>query len=681
MKTKTPEVQPIVLGRDICGDFDAASQREWLVTNGIGGFACGTVAGAAARRYHGLLVASLRPPVARTVTLVKADAIASYRGERVELGSNEYADGTRNPSGHRYIQQFRLEGTVPTWTFAVADALLESQVFMARGLNTTYLRFTLTRAAGPLVLELTPLVAWRDYHWHQHGGARFEMQPADRGCLVTTDGGHFRILAEGGRFESAPDWHWNLLHAAERARGLDDREDLFRPGRFLFELEPGQSVALIATTEAAAAAPSAETLAALRGRECELLRRLGADAPDMIRRLALAADQFIVTRAGGDAAASGSTVIAGYPWFTDWGRDTMIALPGLTLDAGRPEIAREVLATFAQHVDQGLLPNRFPDGSEPPEYNTVDATLWYFQAIGAYLRATGDDDFAAALYPVLSEIVAWHDRGTRYGIAVDPADGLLRSGEPGVQLTWMDARIGDWVVTPRTGKAVEINALWHGALLVLADLSRRLDKSAAALEYRRRAAAVARAFNTRFWNEAAGCLYDVVDVPGTAEPDATLRPNQLIACALPGGLLETGRMRRIVDVCAARLLTSFGLRSLAPGLPGYAPRYAGGPLERDSAYHQGTVWTWLIGPFVRAHLNAWGDPPAAQSYLEPIAQHLADACIGQVSEVFDAEPPHRPGGCFAQAWSVAEVISAWSAARRAARPVKVVKGIVSGVKP
>jgi predicted glycogen debranching enzyme len=679
MKRNSPRVEPVALGREVCGDFDAATRREWLITNGIGGFGCGTVAGAVTRRYHGLLVAALQPPVARTVTLVKADASAGYRGRRVELGTNEYADGTRNPEGYRRLESFVLDGSVPTWTWAIADARLECRVFMAHGHNTTYVRYTLRRATTPVTLELAPLVAWRDYHWHQHGPGHFEVGAVADGCLVTAAGGRFRILAEGGRFEADADWHWNLLHRAERERGLDDREDLFRPGRFLFTLPPGGSVTLLATTEDAPPAPAAEALIALRNREHELVDRLPADSPALIRRLALSADQFIVARGGADVAP-GSTVIAGYPWFTDWGRDTMIALPGLTLAVGRPEIAREVLATFARHVDRGLLPNRFPDGAEPPEYNTVDATLWYFQAIGAYLESTDDDELAAALYPVLTDIIDWHDRGTRYGIAVDPVDQLLRAGEPGVQLTWMDARVGDWVVTPRTGKAVEINALWHGALMVLAQVAGRLDEPAAALEYRRRAEVVARAFNERFWYADGGFLYDVIDTPGSAAPDAALRPNQLIACALPFGLVEVARMRQVVDVCAGRLLTSFGLRSLAADLPGYAPYYRGGPVERDGAYHQGTVWAWLLGPFVRAHLNAWGDPAAALGYLEPIGQHLADACLGQVSEVFDAEPPHLPGGCFAQAWSVAEVIAAWTEARRLAGRSKIIEYNLGGVK-
>jgi predicted glycogen debranching enzyme len=406
---------------------------------------------------------------------------------------------------------------------------------------------------------------------------------------------------------------------------------------------------------------------------------LPADAPEFIRRLALAADQFIVRRGGvGDP---GSTVIAGYPWFTDWGRDTMIALPGLTLAVGRPEIARDVLATFAKHVDQGLLPNRFPDGTESPEYNTVDATLWYFQAIHAYLESTGDRDFAQSVYPVLVDIVGWHDRGTRYGIQVDRNDQLLRSGEAGVQLTWMDAKVGDWVVTPRTGKAVEINALWHGALAVLGRIAEGIGLLAAAVDWRRRADEVARAFNERFWNERDGCLYDVVDAPDGGKADAALRPNQLIACALRFGLLPADRLSRVVDRCAAGLVCPVGLRSLGQGEPDYRPRYAGGPLERDGAYHQGTVWAWLLGPFVRAHLNAHNDAAAALSFLKSIEHHLTDACVGQVSEVFDAEAPHAPGGCFAQAWSVAEVIAAWHAVPAAARhpPISPIASL--GVAP
>lgn len=662
------DVAPLELGRDVCGEYAAASEREWLVANGLGGYASGTVAGSVTRRYHGLLVAALRPPVARTVTLVKLDATATYRSQRHALACNEYADGTVHPRGHELMDSFRLEGTVPVWTYALADALLEVRVYMPHGRNTTYVRYSLVRAAESLELTLEPLCTWRDYHWHRQGGEGLECIASDRGCEVRAGGGSFRMHVASdrnsagdpgsarGRFEFAPDWHWNVLHARERARGLDDREDLHRPGRFALVLDPGTSVTVVATTEAETPGDPEDVLRAVVRRERGLLARVPSTWPDAVRRLALAADQFVVARGSG-----GSTVIAGYPWFTDWGRDTMIALPGLTLATGRPEVAREILLTFARHVDRGLLPNRFPDADEAPEYNTVDATLWYFQAIAAHLASERDLELAADLHPILVDIVAWHDRGTRFGIAADPTDGLLRAGEPGVQLTWMDARVGDRVITPRTGKPVEINALWHGALAVLGDVSALLGRADEAVHWRARAERVAYAFRTRFWSDDAGYLHDVVDVPGTAEPDATLRPNQLIACALRHELLDRARTRRVVDACARELHTTFGLRTLPASDPRYVPHYVGGPAERDAAYHQGTAWAWLLGPFVRAHLRAYGDVHVARGFVLAALQHLRSGCLGQVAEIFDAQAPHRPAGCYAQAWSVAELLSTWAA--------------------
>lgn len=653
---KRPEAEAIVLGREVCNDWQAASRREWLVTNGLGGFASGTVAGAVTRRYHALLVAALRPPVERTVTLVKIDAVVVIRGRRIELGANEYVDGTMHPRGYAHLESFRLDGTVPVWTYAVADVRLECRVLMARGRNTTYVVYRLLDATGPVAIELTPLCASRDYHWQQRGDAPIQTTTVDGGCEVHGPGGAFRVLAPTATFDLAPDWHWGVAHAIERDRRLGDGEDLYRPGRFVAQIERGASLTVVATTEPESPAPVAAVYAQLRDRESDLLSRVPAHWTDVRRRLVLAADQFVVSR--GDR---GSTLIAGYPWFTDWGRDTMIALPGIALCTGSPAVAGEILRTFAAHVHDGLLPNRFPDGAEPPEYNTVDATLWYFQAIAAWFAETHDLRMLADLYPVLTEIVERHDAGTRYGIAVDPSDGLLRAGEPGVQLTWMDARVDGRVITPRTGKPVEINALWHGALAHLADFADALGERLEAAALRRRAGAVARSFAARFWSEAHGYLHDVIDVPGSSMPDSTLRPNQLIACALPHALLDGARVRQVVDACSRELLTTYGLRSLAPTDPAYVPRYAGGPAERDAAYHQGTVWTWLLGPYVRAHLRAYGDAPAMRRVLEAASLALHADCLGQVGEIFDAEPPHRPGGCFAQAWSVGELLTAWDA--------------------
>ena len=416
-----------------------------------------------------------------------------------------------------------------------------------------------------------------------------------------------------------------------------------------------------------------ESLARERARQAGLLRALPAGEPPWVRHLALAADQFVVRRSladgPGPTGTAGRTIIAGYPWFGDWGRDTMIALPGLTLSTGRAEIAADVLRTFRRYLDRGMLPNRFPDEVDPgaaaPEYNTVDATLWYFHAVHQYLLHTGDLALAEELYPALAEIVDRHRRGTRHAIRVDADDGLLYAGEPGVQLTWMDARVGDRVVTPRIGKPVEVNALWHNALRVMADLADRLGAAEDGARYRAAAEQAADSFRRRFWYPAGGYLHDVIDGP-EGEPaadgrryDGRLRPNQIFAVSLPFPLLADDQARAVVDACARRLWTSYGLRSLAPDDPDYVGRYGGGPAERDAGYHRGTVWGWLLGPFATAHYRVYRDPAATRGILAPLKDHLADAGLGSISEVFDGDPPHLPGGCVAQAWSVAEVLRAW----------------------
>lgn len=655
---RDPHAARTACGRGILGELGSARAREWLVTNGAGAYAAGTLSGLVSRRYHGLLVAALKPPVGRVVTLVKIDVRARYLDHAYELGTNEYADGTVHPQGYRYLEHFRLDGTVPTWTWALADALLECSVYMARGRNTTYLRYRLARGSAPVQIELEPLTAWRDYHWHQQGGHDPHWTWAEDRCEILGAGASLRLMAPGARFLAEPRWHWHVRHAEEAARGLDASEDLFRPGTFAVTLAPGADLTLIATTEPDAPEDGAAALQRLRGHEAEILAKAPLSWPAWVRGLALAADQYVVARTSRSSGDSGSTIIAGYPWFTDWGRDTMIALPGLTLAVGRPEIAREVLTTFARHIDRGLLPNRFPDGEEAPEYNTVDATLWYFQAVSRYLTATGDLGLARDLYPVLVDIAHWHDRGTHFGIHT-AEDGLLHAGEDGVQLTWMDAKVDGRVITPRTGKPVEINALWHGAFRVLADIALLLERGDDAAHWQGRAQHIGKAFGERFWNAAAGQLFDVIDTPGGGR-DGSLRPNQLIACALVHPLLDLEKTRRVVDACAHALLTSYGLRSLDPESGEYLGRYRGGPAERDQAYHQGTAWAWLIGPFVRAHLRAYGDRAAARSFLAPFESLLSEACVGQLPEIFDGDAPHHPAGCFAQAWSVAELLCAWA---------------------
>ncbi len=637
-----------------------ALQREWLVTNGLGGFASGTVALANTRRYHGLLVGSFKPPVDRLVLVSKVDIDVVYRGEHYALTTNEYVDGTLAPRGFDRIDTFRVEGQIPVWTYAAADALLELRVYAAQGENTSYLRIRVIAATAPIELTFTPLCAYRDYHAHMHGGWMLGIDPEPRAVTIRAfEGAHpYRVSVDRGRFEAQPDWYWGFLHRAERDRGLDDREDLLRPGVFHAELAAGESIHLTASSELGERLDGNTALLRDMQRQQRIARAVPSGTPEWIQRLHQAADQFIVARADASGALSGKTVIAGYPWFADWGRDTMIALPGLTLSTGRHTEAAAILRTFGEHVSQGMLPNRFPDGGEAPEYNTVDATLWFFHALDCYFDATRDVALLTALLPVMADILAWHERGTRYGIGVDPVDGLLRAGIPGVQLTWMDARVGDWVVTPRIGKPVEINALWHFAHRAMARWHELLEDGAAAGRYTSAANRIRDAFRARFWNSHEKGLFDVIDGPD-ALPDASVRPNQIFAVSLDAGLLHEEQARSVVDVCARQLLTPVGLRSLAPADAQYVRHFRGGPLERDGAYHQGTVWSWLLGPFALAHFAVHGDADHALGLLGASARHLDDACVGQISEVFDAEAPHTPGGCCAQAWGVAETLRAY----------------------
>ncbi len=655
----------IQLGRGDCGEFNRIIEREWLVTNGMGGFASGTVGDMNTRRYHGLLMAALTPPVGRTLLVAKVDATVRYGGKTYQLFSNEFVDGTVVPHGHLHLETFFLDGSIPVWRYALADALIEKRVLMEPGQNTTHLHFRVLRASAMLELELTPLCTYRDYHSHSHGGWDMNIRQISNGFEVQAFHGArpYRVICDGAKFVSDPAWYWNFKHRMEAARGLDDSEDLFCPGRFALTLDEGQDATFVTTAESALPEGFAAISARIKESERALLAVLPTDAPCWIRQLALATDHFIVDRYR-DGHPAGKTVIAGYPWFGDWGRDTMIALPGLTLALQRFDVAASILRTFAAHASEGMLPNRFPDNDEKPEYNTVDATLWYFHAVEQYTRRNGDMTLAMELYPVLESIVAWHRKGTRYGIKVDEQDGLLFAGEDGAQLTWMDAKIGDWVVTPRIGKPVEVNALWYNALVIMADLSKQLGKKKPAEEYRAAAAQVHASFQ-RFWNEEQGYLYDVIDGP-EGEPDTDgrnrdrrLRPNQIFAVALPNSPLQAAQQKAVVDICARELLTSHGLRSLARNQPGYVSYYQGDPMQRDAAYHQGTVWAWLIGPFVDAHYRVYRDADKARSFLEPLGLHLGEACLGNISEIFDAEPPFSPRGCFAQAWSVSEVLRAW----------------------
>jgi glycogen debranching enzyme len=684
--------------REITADLGAAEQREWLVTNGLGGFASGTVAGLLTRRYHGLLIAALKPPGARTFLVAKLDETAEFEGEVFPLFTNRWAGGTVAPQGFRHIDRFRLEGTTPVWTFAFADALLEKRVWMPQGANTTYIQYCSVRSSRPLTLTLKALVNYRDYH--SVTGAnnrRFDVQPVERGLRIVACEGATPFYMLSDRADAAPAhiWQRNFDLAAERLRGLEEREDHLHAGTFRAQLSPGDSITVVLSTDPAPGLDGRAAREACQARDRRLHarwartvaavgacpdavgdrrssalreRRYSKHAPAWIRQLVLAADQFIAARPG-EQERDARSVIAGYPWFGEWGRDTMVSLPGLTLVTGRPEIACRILRTWACYCDRGMLPNFLPETGGTPEYNSVDATLWYFEAVRQYYAATSDRRLLHELFPVLADAIDWHVRGTRHGIHVDPADGLLYAGESGVPLTWMDAKVGEWVMTPRIGKPVEVNALWLNALASMAQFARLLKKPAKPYVAMARRA---RASFQRFWNDAAGYCFDVIS--GPEGDDASLRPNQILAVSLPVSPLTPAQQRAVVDVCARHLLTPYGLRTLAPGDPRYRGCCEGAPHDRDAAYHQGTAWGWLLGPFVLAHLRVYNDAERARTFLNACEHHLKLHGVGTASEIFDGDPPHTPQGCIAQAWTVAEVLRAWHATGTSRSPVRGGKG-------
>ena len=659
--------------------------REWLVTNGLGGYASGSVSGACTRRYHGLLIAALPAPLGRTVMFNHlADEVRLPGGDVVGLWGEERPDQAAL-HGEAFLSEFRLEAGLPVWCYNINGFTFEKRVLLPYLQNTVLINYRYTSGSGSVRLRLRPSLHFRSHddsvglplklpYTVVGSTEHFDICSADfpplRMCLVAGTGA---LVLDRGR---STELHYRVEHA----RGYPSRGHLWSPGYFRTNLNVGDEATLLASTEDWEIMRS-QTPSEAHDAELERRAKLVGQAARQTRsgpaaELVLAADQFLITpntRAADAARAHATgdeirTVIAGYHWFTDWGRDTMISLEGLTLTTGRHAEACWVLRTFSHYVRDGLLPNLFPEGQREGLYHTADATLWYFHAVDRYVATTGDRSTLRQLLPVLENIVDHHVHGTRFGIGVDPADGLLRQGAEGYQLTWMDAKVEDWVVTPRRGKAVEINALWYNALRLLARWlgeEGHDDRRARIAEQADRAAA---SFNKRFWHPG-GFLYDVVD--GEHGDDASFRPNQIFAISLPNPVLEQARWRAVVEGVTERLLTPMGLRSLAPGEPDYKPRYDGDLRSRDAAYHQGTVWAWLIGPFVDAWLKVNpGQFQAAQALLEGFTDHLGEACIGSISEVFDAEAPYTPRGCIAQAWSVAEVLRCWvkTAEQDAAKP-------------
>jgi predicted glycogen debranching enzyme len=657
-------------------DNEALVTREWLVGNGRGGYASGTIAGVATRRFHGALVAALPTPIGRTMMLNHLfERIRLPNDTVVPLGGYERSGGALELYAAHVLREFRLEAGLPVWRFDLGPFSVEKRIYLVHMQNTTHVTYRLVRGEGTLRLKLRPSVYFRphegpvpganpdDYTLHAAGG-RYEVHgPSEFPPL------RFRLFGENTAFTIDGHSVDNLIYRIERDRGYDHLGKLWSPGYLRADLAPGKDVTLVASTEAwnkIGALDPEEALGAERIRRERLLLQ-GSDSARSVlaQELVLTADSFLITpssREKDDARAQASgdevrTVIAGYHWFTDWGRDTMISLEGLTLATGRTQEAGYILRTFGKYVKDGLIPNMFPEGKSVGLYHTADATLWFFHAIDRYLAATGDRLTLQLLLPVLLDIFAHHMRGTRFGIRVDPKDGLLSQGEDGYQLTWMDAKVDDWVVTPRRGKAVEINALFYNALRLLAKWTREEDSEAAAKPIDEAADRARSSFNERFWYAEGGHLYDVVDGIPDGKDDPALRPNQVFAISMPHPILDRSKWNPVLEVVERELLTPVGLRSLARSHPDYRARYDGDLRSRDAAYHQGTVWSWLAGPFVDAWLKVNpGREREATKFFEGFGPHLGEACIGSISEVFDAEPPFTPRGCISQAWGVAEVL-------------------------
>lgn len=642
----------VTISRDILNDFNQVNSREWLETNGLGGWAGSTLSGMHTRRYHSLLMAATNPPTERVSLLSKLDETLVVGSNRIELSTTDYGDVVCG-HGYKHLTSFQKK-IFPEWVFEVGEIKLKKTVAMSYGANTTLISYEVIEADQLFQMELLPLVAMRGYHAltqhneHINSDANFSNHTLEIKAYDHVPS--LFIQVPGATFNASPNWYYHLHYAVEQYRGMEDQEDLFSYGYFTVTLTKGSKIVIVVSTDDCSEADGK----AIMQEEIQRRKKLVGKDTEVLASglLTLAADQFIVTR-GEDL----KTVIAGYHWFTDWGRDTMISLPGLCLSTGRYEEAKKILQAFAGHVSMGMLPNRFQDNGAPPEYNNVDGTLWFFNAVYLYLEATNDKQFVLKeIFPVLTEIIDWHYKGTRYQIKVD-ADGLLSAGEEGQQLTWMDARIGSWVVTPRMGKPVEIQALWYNALRIYSELAILNRKKKTADNYNHKAALLKEQFLLKFWNESKACLNDVIDQDGTVNED--VRPNQILALSLPFPLIEGQYAVNVLNLVEAELYTPMGLRSLDLHNRAYTPHYGGDMVKRDSAYHQGTIWSWLLGPYIDAmmqHLEKDFATQKSKQCIQNFIYHFGESCIGSVSEIFDAEFPHTPRGCIAQAWGVAELL-------------------------
>jgi predicted glycogen debranching enzyme len=646
-------------------------QREWLITNGLGGYASGTVAGIPSRKYHGLFVPNLSAPKGRHILISRCDEVVIVDGKRMLLGGAEFADEQFVGEAHLLLKEFRLDDRIAVWLFRVNGTLLEKSIVMVHNQNTVCVQYRVL-AGDPVDLQIRPYVSFR----------RHDESPDNelaRTFVFTAKNGQHEISADNialtlrmgicpppSVFVSDEHREREFVYRIDRSRGDSSTESAYSPGYYTARVTVSDTVCFFASTQSweRLTFDVSTVFDAERKRIGALLAlSRAAETDDFAQQLVMAADQFIVLPGSRleetvMAEAEGTdlrTVYAGYHWFGDWGRDTMISLEGLALCTGRYREAGAILRTFAQYVKDGLLPNLFPEGERQALYHTVDATLWYFHAISRYVEVTGDRTILTSLMPILQSIVEHHVNGTHFGIHVDPADGLISAAAEGYQLTWMDAKVDGWVVTPRRGKPVEIQALWFNALTLMSQWARDLQLPTA--QYEQLAAQVRDSFNARYWNESTGCLFDVID--GANGNDPAVRPNQVFAISLPHPVLFQRYWRPTLDVVRDRLLTPFGLRTLSSDHPDYKRHYRGDLRARDAAYHQGTVWPWLIGHYVDALLKVQLDPAAAHQLLQGFREHLFDAGVGSISEIFDAEPPFAPGGCIAQAWSVAEVLRVW----------------------
>ncbi len=664
--------------RNLSGD-EAYNQlrQEWLVTNGLGGYASGTISGAVSWRYHGLLIAALPSPLGRVVMLNHlSEHLHLPEGQCIQFCGHESNPNEGIPSCGRFLAEFRMENQMPVWRYELENIVLEKTLVLLNGQNTVQVTYKLLSGPESIKLELRPSMHFRR---HEHSvseaitrdyifsaeNSQYEISAGDEipplrmmlrgdGCTFTHDGGSRR----------------EVYYQKDADRGYESRGNLWSPGFFNVRLNPGKEATLVASTEpwnTIFALSPTEGVGFYQQRRARLIRTADPNAQTSLGAdLVMAADQFIINPVGrvqdsARAHAAGDeirTVIAGYHWFTDWGRDTMISLEGLTLVTRRYNEAAWILRTFAHYIRYGLIPNLFPEGENQGLYHTADASLWFFHALDRYVQYTNDRDTLRHILPKLVDIADHHLRGTRFGIEVDPKDDLLKQGAENYQLTWMDAKVDNWVVTPRRGKAVEINGLWYNALCLLSNWLRAEGKDTEASTYADHAKRTRRSFNDRFWYADGNFLYDVID--GESGNDCACRPNQLLAFSLRHPVLEEQRWKAVLEIAREKLLTPVGLRSLSRDHPDYKPKYFGDLRSRDAAYHQGTVWAWLIGPFIDAWLKVYPDDRSgARKFLTGFEPHLNLGCIGSINEIFDAEPPYTPRGCIAQAWSVAEVLRAW----------------------